>query len=171
MIKIDTHKVNILVKIISGIGSAIFILLLPALFALSTTKITRFIGIATGHLITLGEWLLKFLILLIILLGIWLFIILWINFKNNIDLQQENEKIKSKANNLEEDYAKVKSNREGLKQEIKAKKKEINQLRHANEFASIHYEQLIHQQATIIAAQLEVIKSFKNENQTTKKLN
>lgn len=170
MIKIDEHKVNILSKAIKITGSFLA-LIIPALFTLSTAKVNRFIGIATSDWIILGKWLLGFLTFLLFLLTIWLFITLWTNFKNNVDLQKENEKIKSKVNNLEKDYVEIKSNRDGLRQEVKAKKKEIAELRNSNEFSSVQYELLINQQNTIIASQSEVIKNFRNMSQTAKKIN
>lgn len=170
MIKIDEHKVNILSKAIKITGSSLA-LITTALFTLSTAKVNRFIGILTSDWIILGKWLIEFLTFLLFLLTIWLFITLWTNFKNNVDLQKENEEIKSKVDNLEVDYKQIESNRDGLKQEVKAKKKEIDDLRNSNKFSSAVYESLINQQAIIIASQSEVIKSFKSQNQTAKKIN
>jgi membrane protein insertase Oxa1/YidC/SpoIIIJ len=159
MVKIDKSKVDIIFKVMKGLGSA-FTLLIAALFALSTTNITKFIEISINDWITICKLLIAFIIFLIIICIIWLFIIFWSNFKNSIDLQNKNDELKSEMKSLQEKYEKTENNRKGLKQEVKVKKKEISELRAANQDLFNTSKQNSELQAITIATQAELIKAL-----------
>ncbi|MBJ7623067.1 hypothetical protein HAU13_10015 [Weissella confusa] len=159
MINIDKHTLTMIQKFIAALASIIG-LTVGALFALSSYKKPEFLGISIQTYNEIGSISVIFMIFIVLLLFVWFVIILWANFNNNLDLQQENNDLHTKVNSLNQELSIITENNKGLKQEIKTKLAQIKELQSANETINTYASQILSMQSQITMAQANLVDQY-----------
>lgn len=154
-------------KFIAGLASIIAVTV-GALFALSSYKKPKFLGISIQTYNVIGSIAVPLMIFILSVLVVWFVIILLSSFNNNLDLEQKNTDLQNQVKSLNQKLDTITENNKGLKQEIKTKLAQIKELQSANETINTYASQILTMQSQITMAQANLMDQYEKLSLTPK---